>query len=234
LVKPGQNKFITLAKFYLARRDIDIWDNKIYESYQKSLKYNDLSSISELRSISENGKGLLILGFHYGPNCIGYTLHKSGIKLSILALPENIPLLDEMPYKRLIPQEYIFRGSYDGMLPINHSEKRFLQLMLEGRCGILLNDTLVNPNSKYAKLLDHNFPVGVFPFKLAIKHSFPVVVIWYSKIRGKGYKLNVRRIEFNTIESGIAQYIEILEQIIRENPYLWFFGREFQEYISSH
>jgi len=49
-----------------------------------------------------------------------------------------------------------------------------------------------------------NYPIGVFPFKLALIHAFPVAIIWFSKIKGNGYKLNVKEICFSTIEEGVA------------------------------
>jgi hypothetical protein len=80
--------------------------------------------------------------------------------------------------------------------------------------------------------LDVDYPIGVFPFKLALRHSFPVAVVWFSKIEGRGFKLNVREIRFGAIEEGVTQYCALLEHVVRTDPFLWEYGLYYARHYS--
>ena len=208
-------------RYCLAQVDMFIWVTLIPNAYKKSLNHNDFTSIDDIRKILSRNKGLLLVGMHYGPMCIGYVLHQNGFNPAILSAPGNIPDLDKIPFNWLLPQDYIFRGEFEGILRHNHSEKRYINLLLAGRPGMIMIDGTMNNNIRHIKCLGVDFPIGVFSFKLSIKHSFPFVVIWFSKIKGGGYRLNLKELNFNTIEDGVSQYGALQDKIITKDPYRW-------------
>jgi len=76
-------------------------------------------------------------------------------------------------------------------------------------------------NSISVKCLGIDFPFAVFPFRISLRYNFPTVVVWLSKIKGKGYKLNIREVIFTTVNEGVIQYANILEEIVKNDPCLW-------------
>jgi lauroyl/myristoyl acyltransferase len=218
--KPVRN----LIRYYLAQADQTVWATLAYEVWDSVLRHHEFGAVEELRAVAGRGKGLLVLGMHYGPRFIGYLLYKQGLNPAILAARENIPDLDDVSLKSLVPNEYAFRGTYDGFSQTNRSEKSFVRMMLGGRPGMIVNDVFVSKNGVVAKFLGVDYPVAAFPFKLALKHDFPVAVAWLTRIKGAGYKLNVREIHFGTVEDGVAQYAALFERVVREDPFPWHFG----------
>ena len=227
ILNPEQSVFKSLILYYRAQIDLAVWQKLTFNSYHSTLKYNDFSQIDKLKNILIKGNGLLILGMHYGPMCSGYLLYQNGLDPAILATPNNIPDPRGNCYKKFLTNEYLFRGNYEGFFIANKSEKGFIQRMLDGFPGMIMIDPASGNNNLKSQCLGIDFPINIFPFKLALKYSFPVAVIWLSKIRRRGYRLNVDQIHFTTIEDGINQYGEILTKIVCEDPCLWHFGRYF-------
>ena len=224
ILAPARGPLAGLIRFYLAQADIRVWMMLIHDAWDTTLKYNDFSGVADLRAIAGRGQGLLVLGMHYGTVCGGYVLHRMGLNPAILAESQNIPDLDGLPLQGALSGDIVFRGTYDGMVAAKHSEKALVKMMISGRPGMILMDGFVKKNFRSAKCLGIDYPLGAFPFKLALTHAFPVAVLWFSKIKGQGYKLNVREIYFSTIEEGAAQYGALLDAVVRADPLRWQFA----------
>jgi lauroyl/myristoyl acyltransferase len=230
---PEQNSLKSLVCFHRAMADQIIWSTLIHNSWERNVKYNDFSNVATLRAIAGRGKGLLLLSMHYGPVFYGYSLSKMGLNPAILALKNNIPDIGGIPLQRLLANEYTFLGTYDGMVTAKRSEKLFTKMMMNGRPGMIMIDGMAKKNYIPTNCLGVDYHVGVFPFKLALTHSFPTAVIWFSKIKGKGYKLNVREICFDTVEEGVNQYAAFLDKVVRTDPYRWHLWRNVYEIFST-
>jgi len=221
LLVPEKSPVKNLIRYHRAQVDRLVWSTLGHNAWDHTLKYHDFSSVEDLRRILSRGGGLLLLSMHYGPGFAGYVLHHEGLHPAILAAEVNIPDLDGIPLKRLLTKEYVFRGTYDGIVAANRSERQFVRMMLAGRPGLILMDGIARRSCLTANCLGIRYPIGVFPFKLALIHGFPVAMMWFSKMEGKGYKLNIREIRFNTVEEGVAQYGAFLDHMVRADPYLW-------------
>ncbi len=227
---PGQSALGNLLRYHLAQSDQAAWSALVHNAWDHALKYNDFSSIDDIRRIVDRGKGMLLLGMHYGAFFGGYVLYQSGLNPAILANQVNVPDLPRAPLRKFLANEYVFRGSYDGIAKAGYGERRFVSMMLARRPGMIIIDGIAEANFILAKCLGVDYPIVIFPFKLAIAHDFPVAIMWFSKIKGKGYKLNIREITFSTVEEGAAQYAALLDQIVRADPFLWFYGPDFASY----
>jgi len=232
---PEQSKMQCLIRQHQIHADRMIWSILTYDAWDTAFRYHDLSEADHLRTIVARGNGLLLLGMHYGPMFTGYLLYRMGLNPVILSAKVNIPDIDGYPCSMLLPQEVIFRGSYDGILEARHSEKKFIRMMMSGRPGMIVIDSfrkewLDERNYRTTNCLGIDYPLAVFPFKLALKYSFPVAIVWLSKIKGRGYKLNVREIHFSTINEGVVQYCHLLDKVARSDPHEWQAGSG-NEYI---
>ena len=221
ILRPEESRIQNLIRYHRARVDRIVWSALGHNAWDGTVKYHDFSRVDDLRIIASRGKGLLLLGMHYGPLFGGYVLTQGGLNPVILAAQANIPNLDRIPLKRLLTNEYIFRGTYDGIVAANHSERQFIKMMLAGRPGMIMMDGTAKRNVRATPCLGMNYPVGIFPFKLALRHAFPAVIMWFSKIRGSGYRLNIEEICFSSVEEGVAQYGALLDQVVRADPFLW-------------
>jgi len=218
---PADSPMRSLIRYHWALVDRIVWSTLGHNAWEHTVQYHDFSRVDDLRIIVSRGKGLLLLGTHYGPMCGGYVLAQEGLNPVILAAQNSIPDLASIPLRWLLTNEYIFRGTYDGMVAAHHSERQFVRMMLAGRPGMIMMDGIAERNSRAAHCLGMNYPIGIFPFKLAVRHAFPVVIMWFSKIPGNGYRLNVEEICFGTLEEGVAQYGAFLDRIVRADPFLW-------------
>jgi hypothetical protein len=229
---PGRGAVKNLIQYYRTQVDQNVWSILVHNAWDSALKYNDFSRAADLRTVLARGKGCLLLGLHYGPAFSGFSLNRMGFNPAILSARVNIPDLDGIPFRRFLTKETIFRGTHDGMAAANHSEKRWIRMMMSGRPGLILIDGIAEGNFIPVDCLGIRYPVGMFAFKLALTHAFPVAVIWFSKIPGKGYRLNFREIEFAAVEEGASRYGALLEQIVRTNPFLWNFGPSFSKHCN--
>lgn len=230
ILLPEMSAVKSLFRYYWNQVDRIVWSTLGYNAWDRTLKYHDFSRVDDLRIMAGRGQGLLLLGLHNGPMFSGYLFHRRGLNPAILLAQANIPDIDRIPWKGLLTKEFTFRGTYDGMVTANHSERRFIKMMLAGRPGMMMMDVIEGINFLTAKCLGINYPIGIFPFKLALTHNFPVAVIWFSKIKGNGYQLNSREICFSTLEEGVAQYGSFLDQVVRADPFLWNYGPLYASY----
>ena len=230
MLLPRQGAIKSLVLFHVAQADQAVWSALVHNAWNRTLKYNDFSAVDELRNIAGRDKGMLLLGMHYGAFFGGYVLYRSGLNPVILAAQVNIPGLDRFPFKKVLTNEYVFRGSYNGLVKAGQAERRFVGMVLAHRPGMIIMDGIAEANFLITNCLGIDYPIGIFPFKLALTQALPVVVMWFSKIKGKGYKLNIREINFSSIEEGVAQYAALLDQIVRADPFRWFYGPDFAGY----
>lgn len=222
-----RNPVRAVLRYFIVQANQVVWTTLVYEAWNSVLKHQDFRGVQEIRAMAARGRGLLLLGMHYGPRITSYVLHREGLNPVALALRKNIPDVDQVAAKTLLPKEDVFRGTYDGFVEANGSEKSFVRLMRTGRPGLILNDMFVNRNVLAVRCLGADYPIAVFPFKLALKYAFPVAVVWFSRIAGRGFRLNVREISFSTVEDGITQYAALLEQMVATDPFPWQFGLTF-------
>jgi lauroyl/myristoyl acyltransferase len=211
-----------LKKYYLIKSDMFIWQTIMYNDFESSQKFNDFDSFEVLKSLVSRNKGVLLLGMHYGPMCSGYSLYKLGFQPAILTA--NIKNMDGLLFKNLLANEYTFVNTYDGIAKSNFSEKRFVEMILEGRVGMMMIDFVMHQRSRNVACLGVDVPIGEFSFKLALKYSLPVAVVWFSKMLDRGYRLNIEEISFGSIEEGVSHYGRILNRIVSEDPCRWHYG----------
>lgn len=121
-----------------------------------------------------------------------------------------------------------FLGTYDGVVRANHAERTFLKMVLAGRPGLILADVIAGSKFTNVPFLGTAYPVGHFPFNLALRQDLSVAFIWWEKIRGRGYALKVREVSFRTVEEGALLFGSFMEEVIRANPYIWHYSPEWQ------
>ncbi len=223
-VRGAQQGVAALYRYYASHAEQVIWMTLAYEAWESALKHHDLRGVEDLRAMAARGRGLLVLGMHYGPRCAGYLLYRTGLGPAILVDRHNIPDLDGVSWKRLLPGDYVFRGTYDGIVQAGRSEKQFVRMLLARRPGLILNDLFADGNSRAVRCLGIDYPIGAFPFKLALRHALPVAVMWFSRIEGAGYRVNVRELRFATVDEGVGQYAAVLDQVVTTDPFLWNIG----------
>jgi hypothetical protein len=233
LLSPGADPRRHRIRFHRTLVDKTVWSTLIHNAWEGVLRHNDFSGADELVRIAAGGKGLLMLAMHYGPLCYGTLLQHSGLDPAILASRENIPGPGPRPLQRLLSQEFVFRSTHDGILPAYQSERRFVRMTASGRPGLIMLDVIGHGRVIHTPCLGADYPIGTFAFRLALEHGLPAALLWFTKIRGRGYRLNVRPIHFDTTEEGAAQYGALLDRIVREDPFLWYCDPNFIERRTS-
>lgn len=214
-------------RHYEAQTDHVIWTTLAYEAWDATLRCHDFRDVEELRAAAARGKGLLLLGMHYGPMITAYALYRLGLNPAVLISQTNIPTLrPDMP-RRFFSGQAIFRATYDGMVEAQRFLRRFVEMVIGGRPGLILNDLDFTSSAIPAKCLGGEFPVPVFPFKLALGHGIPTYAVWLSRLKGRGYKLNVKPLDFRNVEEGVAAYASVLDQAVADNPFSWAFTTVF-------
>ena len=221
LLRPGERPVTAFVKYCWAQDEKSAWTCLVHSSWDHAARHCDFSGVDDLKAMAERGRGLLLLSMHYGPMLYGYILARSGLDFVTLVYEENVPHVDGAFVRQLLTKKDIFLGTHQGLLIANKSERRFVRRMLAGIPGVLLADLFADGNHLAVPCLDIEYPIGVFPFKLALRHAFPIAVVWLSRIEGYGYRLNVRELAFRTVEEGVARYASLLEHAVRSDPYLW-------------
>jgi len=224
LIRPDQPPFLSWLKFYYHQSRIAVWQKLIYDAFSKTLRHNDFSKTDALLQKKDEGKGLLLLGLHYGTMCSAYLLNQYNLSPVILSLPGNIPDISNVKKPERLSNDLLFKGTYKGFCFTGTEEKKFIEKMKEGNPGMIMTDVAPGNNRITTPCLGIDYPINRFPFKLALHNAFPVWVIWFSAIKGKGFKLNATELSFTSEQQGIEQYAAVLSDVVNQNPYLWHSG----------
>jgi hypothetical protein len=224
LIRPDRHPILNGLRFYYYQSRIAVWQKLIYDAFGKTFRHNDFSQVNELSQKMKEDNGLLLLGLHYGTMCSAFLLKQYNISPVILSLPGNIPDLSNTKNTERLSNDLLFKGTYEGFCFTGTEEKKFVEKMKEGQPGLIMSDVAPGNNRLSTPCLGVDYPINRFPFKLALHNAFPTWVIWFSTIKGKGFKLNVTELSFTTEQQGIEQYAAILSDVVKGNPYLWHSG----------
>lgn len=220
-VRPGEPERELLRQYACNKMDQALWAILYYNAREAIARHNDWRESAVLRQAALRGRGLIVLGFHYGPQCDGYLLNELGFHPLILASAIMIPHLSGGFGEKLLTNDIRFRGTYSGLLPARKSERAIVAGVRAGRTVLLLTDMILDGRNLPVTVLGAPYSIGTFAFKLALNGKHPLAVLWMSKIAGGGYRMHVRELQFTTVEEGVRQYAAIMDAIVTENPFQW-------------
>ncbi len=216
-----------LRFFMQAGRD-RVWAHAYYEGDSRLDRFVTVEDLPALRGAVEKGRGVLLLGAHYGPFITRLALYKHGTDVRQLIAADSIgqaEALSAVVLKPLRSRQLSFFLESERPLTAGKSEKEMARcLRAGGVVHMMLDFPGVGPGSVPARILGLPVKFNGFPFRLALRYDIPLLFCFFEQAPRAGYRLRfVPLPPFSTPDEGAQAYALLLQQRLQEDPFLWRF-----------
>lgn len=218
------SRLVLLRQHAYARAVVSIWKTMLFLRYTDTIRHSDLRGIPVIKELIAQGKGVLLLAFHYGPPVYTYLLFKNSIPPCTLVGQNNITAFSEPEKGMFLEKDFLV--NYRGVQAQGKSEKSFLQYIIRGGTGLVMMDVELKKNYRNETIFGGSYKIGTFPFRAAEKYNIPTAIVWFSVSKGGGVVFNAAPCSGTNAIVNSRQYAEILESIVLENCSLWWLLRE--------
>jgi lauroyl/myristoyl acyltransferase len=182
------------------------------------------------------GKGVIIIGFHCLVRIYGLIFYENQIQLKILAknpVYYNHMLISCLQTKQTKRDRYI-NDNYC-FVEANYSERALVRHVINGGAVLIYIDFPLEKGKSYEmNFLGYPIKFSAFPFKMALRYNIPLFFSFVSERKDGSYRLSVIPSgNFSTPEEGLSKYIQMLQAVIKENPFMWKWTPSFAEWIDK-
>jgi len=221
--------FIRFALRYilLTTRDI-LWANIIHDSPYDGLgEFVSVTGKEELQASVSEGRGVIVLGAHYGPPCYLYLLKRMcdlDVRLLVNSdTDKDIKGKASSRFPLFKDKRACFLSKDTSCLVAGRNELSLVKHVKRGGTVLILNDILASESSGMpVKFLDRDLSFNDFPFKMALRLDVPV---FFCSLVGLGdgkYSLVLDRAgPFADQSNAMIAYVSFVEKLVRMNPYVW-------------
>ena len=184
----------------------------------------DLSDIEKVHSALERGKGLMLVGGHFGSwELNAGALAAAGIPISVVVRRQANPLVD-----RLMNRNRSLFGLK--VIPTGASIKHIVQALRNGESIGLVSDQDAGRKGVFVDFFGRKASTPRGAAKLALKYGAPVIVTMTARMSPGRYRMILREVDVvpdDTVESLTKRYTRVMEEIIRQFPeqYFWMHRR---------
>jgi len=227
--------WLFLPLYYIKIYIYRIWFLTFYENKNTFHKYINVKDIGLVMRELSGGKGVIIIGFHCSVRIYGLIFYENKIRLKILASADfykktNPMLISCLQTKldRYINNNYCF-------VEANYSERALVRHVINGGAVLVYIDFPLTEGKSY-EMNFFGYPIkfSAFPFKMALRYNIPLFFSFVSERKDGSYSLSVIPSgNFSTPEEGLSKYIQMLQAVIKENPFMWAFTPVFWEWIDN-
>jgi|GEM_PF-4983333 len=230
-VAPETGLFRFALKYYSTYARIYLLSHLIYDDTGSLGSYVSVEGSDAVKRAMQEGRGVIILGCHYGPPVMMPVLRElCGIPVRVVTgerVHFNVtaalkPLLT--PKMRYISPEEVFRAGKDTAKVIRH--------LHGGGALYILNDlNSSGPGVTAVDFLGRKINFSNFPFKASLKYSVP---LFFTILRDDGPEhYNLEFIPFDDslgVEGGLKSYMSLVASQIKTSPYKWTLGNDFSSW----
>lgn len=217
LVACADNSLKFLVYFFLRRSTDLISGMMIVENPEKFLPNIQINGQEYVQKLKSNRHGVLVISNHGGPIMLQTFLFTQIMGIPLGSFTNR---MSRWAKKRsiLLEGEKVFKS-----LPCYRTgeEKSLLKGLLSGGWVNMLLDTPMAYENANCRLLNRDTALSLFPFRVSIKHSIPLLFVGIVQSFKDGtIKVSIEPVEnFSTSTQGLEQYAEKLERLLREDPY---------------
>jgi lauroyl/myristoyl acyltransferase len=217
---------VYLLKYFVQQGKDGIWGYIFSEAPSALARYLTVQDAEALERASTGGKGVIVLGAHYGPVLYAYMLSrmhfdvKAHISGNFARQLENDETLVLKPFRS---SKVKFLREPGAVLVARKDEKSLVDHVRRGGMVVMEID-FPGPRGREGRVPFFGIPIRThaFPFRLALAYGVPVFFCFFGKEKRGAYRMDlISAGEFATPEEGFRQYLACLEVRIGECPFLW-------------
>lgn len=184
----------------------------------------DLSDIDIIHRALRRGKGLVLVGCHFGSwELNGGSVAAAGFPLTVVARKQANPLVD-----RLMNRNRSLFGMK--VIPTGASVKHIVRALRNGESIGLMSDQDAGRRGVFVDFFGRKASTPQGSAQLALKYGTPVIVLMTVRTSPGHYRSIPGEVEVmpdDTVESLTQRYTLVMEEIIRQFPeqYFWMHRR---------
>ena len=210
-------RILFLLKYFLRRSTDPVLGMLICEKPDTFLPYVRITGREHVDSVRKQGTGVIVIGNHGGPSLLQTFLFTNvfGVPLGSFSDRGN-RWAKERP--QLLASECLIQG-----LPLYKTgeEKKLLKGLLAGEwVNILLDTPFPSARPVNCRVLSCDAALPLFPFRVSLTYGIPLLHVRIRRETLTGITVTIEPIKkFDTPGGGLLQYVEKLEELLRQDPY---------------
>ena len=215
-----------IVKYFVQQGKDGVWGYVFCEAPSVLDQYVTTHNVEALNHAHTKGKGIILLGAHYGPTLYLYMLYRMHFNVKALldkGFVMHLHNVDTLVVKPFRSKKVMFLND-SGVVIVSHEQEKHLVDHVKKGGLVVMHIDLPAPGKKNETTPFFGLAIcpHVFPFRLALKYDIPVFFCLFNNIKGGGYLLDfIRSGEFFTPEEGFREYIACLEAHINKYPFMW-------------
>lgn len=211
-------------KYFIGLSKCRVFTTLFYEAPDCLRQYISMQGHEALMEAAAHGKGLVILGAHYGPAVITDTLTQKGFDIRTVYATDWRAFIEETSGRTLpglMRNRWVFMADPARSFVAGRDERRILRHLNTGGAVVMTIDApRDDAGGTITDFLGRELRLNHFPFKLALKYDVPVF-FYATEETHQGYVIDFNAVAFDSAEDGLAQYAAFFSDRIRRSPHLW-------------
>jgi predicted LPLAT superfamily acyltransferase len=215
-----------ITKYFIQQGKDGAWGYVLCEAPSVLDQYVTTRNVEAVKHALAGGKGVIVLGAHYGPALYAYMLNRIYSDVKVLYSKEFVMQLHDawdLVLKPLRSKKVVLLNGPEVVLVSQKDEKRLVEHIKKG--GMVgTHVDFPGPAGKVGTtpFLGISICPHAFPFQVALKYDVPVFFCFFRKAEHGAYTMDfIFSGTFATPDEGFRIYLSRLQAEIEEYPFMW-------------
>ena len=215
-----------IAKYFVQQGKDGVWGYVFCEAPSVLDQYVTMQNVEVMKQALARGKGVIVLGAHYGPTLSTYMLDRMHFNVKTLVARRFVAQLHDfgtLVLKPLRSKKVVFLNE-SGVVLMSRQEEKYLFDHVKKGGMVKMDIDYPGParDASKAPFLGISISAHLFPFRLALKYDIPIFFCFFNKNKYGTYIMNfIPSGEYSTPEEGFRRYLSRLQAQIEEYPFMW-------------
>lgn len=230
--------WLYILKYFIQKGSDQIWEIAFFEAPSALEKYFTIENNEMLEQAVKEGRGIVLLGAHYGPRLYRLFFWKMNLDFKALVSYGTFRRQKDtstLGIRPLVSRKASFYRDNPLSLVAKQAEREFVHHLRKGGVIAMYIDV---PRQQQGGVVTEffGFPMrfNYFPFKLALRYNAPVFFCFFDKAKNGGYRLRfVPCGDFSTPDEGVKKYASFFQAQIATYPFMWKVLPNFVRWLST-
>jgi len=183
-----------------------------------------------IKEMTQNTKGALMLGAHFGPRITSYILNENGVKPNTFISGACKESNYRNEHKSWMTNTAFHHFHQEMKYILRGQEREVIRCFDRNQVVLYYNDAKMDgiPSAIPVSIHGENSSISLFGIKAAISNNVPLYYFNTLRINGGKYQLYIKRLDgFDNALEALGMYISCLEEDIIRAPFSYMYGRHF-------
>lgn len=200
--------------------------------------HTEIKGLQALKDAAGRGRGVILIGMHYGPMLYGYLFRGMGIELRPFVSRQFVRVLRDgtehvLPYLRS-PQYRFWEEIRESLIPTRSERDVVRHVRSGGVVSMYIDFPIPRADGATVRFLGIPLRISLFPFRLSAAGSVPVFFYAFHRKGPGAYCLEILPAgDFTDPSEGARRYAAFMEEQVRSCPFMWRLTPYFSGWISG-